>query len=42
MSPVKPMVNFLSARPPTLKEAIMLVLGIKTITLTCFEAVKFQ
>lgn len=40
MSPVKPIVNFLSARPLTLKETI--VLGIKTTTVTCFEAVKFQ
>lgn len=35
-------VNFLSARLPTLKETIMLILGKKTTTVTCFEAVKFQ
>lgn len=42
MSPMKPIVNCLSAKLPTLKETIMLVLRIKTKTVTCFEAVKFQ
>lgn len=42
MSPMKPIVNCLSARLPTLKETIMLVWEIKTTTATCFDAVKFQ
>lgn len=42
MSPVKLIVNCLSAKLPTLKETITLVLGIKNTTVACFEAVKFQ